>query len=667
MFRKIKIDNGLLIISSVYILTFLIMLPLRNQTYQDDWAYMLSVKNFLNTGILKVSDWSSASLIFQIYWGSIFSKIFGASLATLNLSTITLLYVGLVSFYYLLKNLGLNQIRSTFFTIILMSFPWVFDFSYTFLTDVPFMSLSLITIFFYTKAIQKNKMIFYLLGSAIAGCSYLTRQLGIAFPISIFIVLLYTDITKRRTNIKKYICALLPFIVMAIIYSLWLKTDDNLTFIQSQVSTIFFRDVLPYLSPINVKTVGTAFGYYLNFVQRTLLFFHLIIGFLLPVFLVFKPNLISIKNIFKKHKVSIIVISIFYLIFLSLEIFIHYSRPTFLLEIPSLITRFNIFPIFDFTKSWKYFVSISVVIWIPIIAIIFQKSVNSIFEPIKKGRRKLFTRLSILIIIALLFYEFLLFQDIFKSGLPPHVYTDPITAFLFYLGKINTAVGHEIMINSLVIIIAIATALFSINALVSFFKIKPNIKKPELAFMIFSFLIIFLILTIYMYFYWHQYIISIVPFFVIGLALISKKWKVNKFRMFAVCTFLLLFSVTVTKNRYEVAGIKWEMYDKLVQTGIEPKNMGGEDESWIPWWYFESSLKEAVVKKFDGSKYNIPRGQWGVWQNIKPDSNCRYDLIEVPLNYKIGDKEKSEILLNIRTNYTILTQKRFIAKVSMCK
>ncbi len=383
MFKKIKIEKGFLIISLVYLFTFLVMLPLRNQTYQDDWAYALSVKNFLNTGVLKVSDWSSASLIFQIYWGSIFSKIFGASLATLQFSTITLLYIALVTFYFLLKNLGLNQTRSTFFTIILMSFPWVFNFSYTFLTDVPFMSLSIITIFFYTKGLQQNKKIFYLLGSIIAGFSFLTRQLGIAFPVSIFAVFLYIDIVQKKVNLGKYIWSLLPFTIIAGIYSLWLRTD-NLTYIQYQVSSIFFRDVLPYLSLLNIRTVGTAYGYYLNFVQRTLLYFHLIIGFLLPVFVVFKPNLKSIGKIFKKYKISILLISIFYLIFLGLEVFLHYSRRTFLLEIPNLITRYSIFPILDFGKLWKYLVSISVVIWVPILAMIFQKYANSILQPIKK-------------------------------------------------------------------------------------------------------------------------------------------------------------------------------------------------------------------------------------------------------------------------------------------
>ncbi len=555
MFRKIRIEKGIVILTLVYLLTFLVMLPLRNQTYQDDWAYALSVKNFLNTGVLRVSDWSSASLIFPIYWGSLFSRIFGANLISLHISTISIFFIGLLSFYLLLRKLGLDQTRSTFFSIILLSFPWVFDFSYTFLTDIPFVSLSIVTILLYTLALQKNKKIFFVLGSIFAGFSYLTRQIGIAFPISIFLVLAISDLSQKKINIMRYLLSLVPFALMAGAYSFWLKSDNNLTTTQYQLSKYFLNGVLPYLWPFDVKKVGGTYGYYLSFVQRIVLYFHLIIGFLLPSLFVFKINLKSIKNVLIKYKISILIISVFYLIFLALEIFLHYSRRSYILEVPTLVTRYSIVSILDFQKIWKFIVGISVVIWIPIVAIIFHKIIKSIFKPIEKKRFKLFIILSILGILFLGYYEFLLFQDLFRNTIPRQIYVDPFATATFYLNSINTPTGINIIQNNLVIQLVIATAIFTITVLVTSFKIKLNIKKPELAFILLSFLGIFSILVFYMYFYWHQYIISIVAFFIIALAIISKKWEFNKFRMFAVCTILLLFSVSLTKNRYEKSGI----------------------------------------------------------------------------------------------------------------
>ena len=53
MKKWIKNNKGVLLITAVYLASFVFMLPLRSQTFQDDWAYVLTVKNFVETGSSK--------------------------------------------------------------------------------------------------------------------------------------------------------------------------------------------------------------------------------------------------------------------------------------------------------------------------------------------------------------------------------------------------------------------------------------------------------------------------------------------------------------------------------------------------------------------------------------------------------------------------------------
>ncbi len=672
MTNFIRKNKGFIIVTLVYLFTFLYMLPLRNQTYQDDWAYIQSVRDFLNTGILKVSEWSSASLIFPIYWGSIFSKIFGYSIQSLHLSTIAILYLGTISFYFLLKRLHLNDTKAIFFSVILFSFPWVFQFSYSFLTDIPFMSLSIITILFYTISLQENKTSFYFLGSIFATFSFLTRQLGVVFPLSIFIILVYLDISQKKFVLKRYLAALFPFLILALFYILWLKTDGNLTNGQYQASTIFFKQTMPYLTPFNIPRIGTTYGYYLSYVQRIVIYFHLCIGFLVPIFLVFKPNLNSIKKFLLKQKFALLITSSIYLILIAFEIFQHYARKTFVLEIPTLITRSNILPALDFNHLWIYLVFISVIIWLPIITKTLLAFFGSFLIPLKKRRTRLFILMLTSGLLVCLYYEFLVFQHNFKNYHPLIPYTDVFTRLSLFIYDIKTPLGEAIISNTLIILFVLSLGIFLLALLFSFFKINlhAKIKNPEQGFIFLSFVFIYSILIFYMYFYWHQYIISIIPYFIISIAVISRKWKVNGFRMFAVCILLLIFSVGLTKNRYEDQGIQWELANQLVQKkGVKPIEIGPADESWLPWWYFQDTFKLLTQTEFGGNKYNIVPARWATWRIIKPDPNqaYRYDFVKVGLNYIFPESKDKKVLIDETTNYTLFTKVRYLVVESKTK
>ena len=83
---------GLIVRTSVLIIAgfaipLLTLHALQNVPYIDDWVYAWAVENFLNTGTLKILDWSTSIDVAQILWGVLFCLPAGFSFEALRLST----------------------------------------------------------------------------------------------------------------------------------------------------------------------------------------------------------------------------------------------------------------------------------------------------------------------------------------------------------------------------------------------------------------------------------------------------------------------------------------------------------------------------------------------------------------------------------------------------
>lgn len=238
---KIKEYYFIIIVLFLYAIFFLFISPLREFTVADAWYNATAVKDFLTTHQIKIPQFSSSSLVFQILWGAFFcyfSK--GFSFSMLNLSTFLLSLAGTISFYLILRRLKFKEILCVLGTLCLMLSPLYFFLSYTFLTDLPCFSLMLISLFFYLKGLDddNNKILF--LGSIFSALSFLTKQYGILIPLAIAIhmVILYKNNHKMLFN-KIISGCLLPLCVF-VIYLIWF-----LVFFLPNSSLAFYSPIFP--------------------------------------------------------------------------------------------------------------------------------------------------------------------------------------------------------------------------------------------------------------------------------------------------------------------------------------------------------------------------------------------------------------------------------------
>jgi hypothetical protein len=154
--------------------------PLRDMPLEDDWAYAWSVERLVETGRFEAHEWAAANPVLPVYWGWLFSTLFGFSFAVLRVSTLVLAVVGWVAFYFLAKHHGLDNDEAGVLALALFASPLVFRFSLNFMSDVPFLVWVIVALLLYSQAIRRESVPLMALASLAAAGAVLTRQFGVA-------------------------------------------------------------------------------------------------------------------------------------------------------------------------------------------------------------------------------------------------------------------------------------------------------------------------------------------------------------------------------------------------------------------------------------------------------------------------------------------------------
>ena len=202
----------LVVIPAIFAVIFIN--PLREMALEDDWAYSLTVRHLLETGNYQLNNWLAANMPFQAYWGLLFSRVIGFSHSTLHISTLVLAFFGLIAFYYLAREHGLGPVQSSVLTLSLLAGPLFLKFSFTFNTDIPFLACLITALLCYSRALRLLSTRWMIAGSLAASCAILTRQLGVALPIGLFVLWLFEP--ERRSRVGFFIAGIaLPVVAAA--------------------------------------------------------------------------------------------------------------------------------------------------------------------------------------------------------------------------------------------------------------------------------------------------------------------------------------------------------------------------------------------------------------------------------------------------------------------
>lgn len=206
------------VIASYFLLSLAIN-PFHNFPMGDDWEYARTVQRLLTTGQFYRSPVVQATAFFPAVWGALFSALLGFSFTTLRLSTLPLATGTLLAFYLILDELNFEPAQRLMGTLTLSVAPlFVFN-AYSFMTDVPFLFWLVFGLWCSLRAFRLGRLTWLVAGSICAAFAFLTRQMGLALPVAVSLVVL---IHRPRSDWSRWLAAsvAVPLIAAALFY-LW--------------------------------------------------------------------------------------------------------------------------------------------------------------------------------------------------------------------------------------------------------------------------------------------------------------------------------------------------------------------------------------------------------------------------------------------------------------
>jgi hypothetical protein len=150
----------------------------------DDWTYAWSVAQLLKHGQLRVLDWSSTYLVTQTVWGALWAWWGGPLFATLRLSTLALAIICSVTLYALLRELRTGPWTAALGTLGFIAYPVFLFLAHSFMTDVPFVTVSLLALLFHVRTIGTRRMSQAWWAAIFACAAFLVRPLGLLIPVA---------------------------------------------------------------------------------------------------------------------------------------------------------------------------------------------------------------------------------------------------------------------------------------------------------------------------------------------------------------------------------------------------------------------------------------------------------------------------------------------------
>ena len=217
-----------IVLSLTWIIIFLFIDPLHDFPLNDDWSYALSVKQFVEEGDLYLTDWNASPILTLILWGSLFCIPFGFSFGALTISTLVSGIAGVLFTYSLLKIVSGKRMVALLAALLIAVNPLYISLSVTFMMDVHFYALFVMSIFFYVRFF-KEKSNSWLIPAFLASLfAMFLRQFAIVVPLT-FLAL---EIISQKKVFKRVVLLNLSVVLVVLaayfIFNKWLEAKGML-------------------------------------------------------------------------------------------------------------------------------------------------------------------------------------------------------------------------------------------------------------------------------------------------------------------------------------------------------------------------------------------------------------------------------------------------------
>ena len=520
--------------------------PLGNAAYDDDFAYIQSAFHLFDTGKLAISHWSAASLVGQLWWAQPFLHFFGRSIASLQLSTFVLHFVGTLALYGIARLLTRTTFTSGAIALVYGLSALALDQSLSFLTEVPVTSLVLVASFCYIRSLKVRDYKWALLGSLILLGAFLVKQIAIVILPAYVAMLLLERRFSTREKAVHLLAAIMPFSVGFAYYYTWLNAGHKTQaqYLLGDIGVIKGR--IAHLIP-EVGRVRITSTLYFELFERMVQILSGIGLLLLPL-----VPLAVVRAMHLPRTTLFKVLGTGALLLIATRLIMQIQLPIaqFMFN-PTVPVVYQYLPVYHFT-NWSV---ITIIVFFFTLALISTWLV-SVWKASHKVRLGALVGLFLyLVAVAVGLSRYPYFEEVWW------LWTAPVFVVFFLVNTANK-IGELLVRADRVVIFSS---------------------------MVIALLVLFC--GVVLYYYWPSYLTLFLPFV---LLLSTPLFKVqNKIAWFFVGVVVVL-QMYLASARYILDRERWNLATQVMaEYHVQPAQVEVFNYAWLPWWYYEDGLREA--------------------------------------------------------------------------
>ncbi len=286
---KFPAVTGIWWVAFLWLAGLVFVRPWGNFPLNDDWSFGRTVKHFVEHHDFRPCSWSAMPLVTNTFWGALFCLPTGFSFDALRISTLVAALLGMFAVYKLVKMSRAPEWLAVMTALVLGFNPIFFPLSYTFMTDVLFISVCIMASIFLLRNLLSGKDSDLFIGTALVLLGILSRQLALAVPLGFAIV----SSLQRGLRPRDLWRALFPAavgVIVFVVFQRWMAVTGRLSYMTGQKNSEL-SDAL--LHPLQ------SFPHLMNNVYISLFYLGL---FLLPVSLCVLASVWTVQ----KRKVQIL-------------------------------------------------------------------------------------------------------------------------------------------------------------------------------------------------------------------------------------------------------------------------------------------------------------------------------------------------------------------------
>ena len=221
--RPLSALAEMLVLLAVWAAAVVLVNARGNFPVYDDWHHAWSTLQLANTGTFHPSRYAAPSLRAQFAWGALWVRIFGFSFEVLHASTLVLSAASVILINRMLAALALPAVARWIASLAFTFHPMFFLFSFTFMTEVPYVFVSIVAYALFARGLRRDSMTVFVAGTAAALLSCFIRQTGaISIGATGIVLVIFRDRITRRWMTC---CAVLACAIAALGLVAWLRLE----------------------------------------------------------------------------------------------------------------------------------------------------------------------------------------------------------------------------------------------------------------------------------------------------------------------------------------------------------------------------------------------------------------------------------------------------------